>query len=149
MKTRPLEWWQSQRPEAVGKETEKLVEEFLKEWNKSQGFAYYKLPDSKTSRGLIKAQISDFMFVRDGIANFLEVKALKHAYRLPKDRVSQLPLMKKFAMAGAKCHVIVHHYMEGVWRVLDAGCLDTDTPSWDLREIQTHSSVEEAMETIK
>lgn len=148
MKPKPLEWWQAQRPEVVGKETEKLVEDVLKGWNTSQGFAYMRFADAKAARGLIKAQPADYLFVYNGTTVFLEVKALKHPKRLPKDRVTQLPTLKKFQMAGAECVVLVHHYMEGIWRLVDVSDLEPGVPSWDLSLFQPFASPADALGSL-
>lgn len=148
MKPKPLEWWQSQRPEVVGKETEKLVEDVLKSMNKLQAFAFMRFADAKAARGLIKAQPADYLFVHDGTTVFLEVKALKHPKRLPKDRATQLPTLKKFQMAGAECVVLVHHYMEGIWRLIDVSDLETGAPSWDLSLFQPFANPADALESM-
>lgn len=140
------EWWRSQRPEVVGKETEKIVESFLKERNTSQTFAWHRFPDAKAARGAMAAQPADYLVVSAGRCFLLEVKALKHAYRLPKDRVSQLPTLHKFDMAGSGTLILVHHYTEGVWRLVSAAELEIGLPSWDLREYPVFNNIFEAME---
>lgn len=129
------EWWAAQRPEVVGKETEKLVEAVLKDQNERAAFAWHRMPDAKAARGLIGAQPADYLIASTSDAYFLEVKALKHEYRLPRDRVSQLPTLKKFEMAGMRSFVLVHHYLTGVWRIARAIDLYDAAASWDMREV--------------
>jgi hypothetical protein len=143
-----LEWWQSQRPEVVGKETEKLVEDVMNQWNRNIGFAWLRFPDSKAARGIIKAQPADMLFVQNGTPYFLEVKALKHPYRLPASRVSQLPTLKKFNLAGAEALILIHHYMEGNWRIVNASDIDLGQPSWDLRSEETFTHAHLALESM-
>lgn len=144
MKRRSPEWWAVQRPEVVGKETERMVVEVLDEYNKSQHFAYHRLPDAKSARGALAAQPADFI-VSPGRGMYLEVKAIKHAFRLPKDKVRQLPTLKKFEMAGMPGVIVVHHYIEGVWRVLRPKYLDFGVPSWDISYAYGYRSVQEAL----
>src|SRR5574340_230948 len=122
------EWWQAQRPEVVGRETEKLVEDVLSRQNSRGDTAHLRFPDAKAARGLLKAQISDYLVVARGQSYFIEAKALKHLSRLPKDRLTQLPLLKKFQMAGASGIVLIHHYMSGVWRAVNIAHLEFGVP---------------------
>lgn len=145
MKKYSKEWWAAQRPEVVGRETEKLVISVLEELNTRQNFAWHRLPDAKAARGLLSAQPAD-MVVADGKKGlFLEVKAIKHAFRLPKDKVRQLPLLKKFAESGMGGVILVHHYLEGIWRVVDPESLDLGVPSWDISPAYGYSDVREAL----
>lgn len=140
-----LEWWQAQRPEVVGKETESLVEGVLRDQNRFVEFAWHRMPDAKAARGALAAQPADYLIACRGRGFFLEVKALKHEYRLPKDRVSQLATLKKFGLAGVTGLVMIHHYLIGQWRIVPAANLTTDVPSWDLSERPTYGSPHEAL----
>lgn len=145
MKKYSKEWWAAQRPEVVGRETEKLVISVLEKLNTRQNFAWHRLPDAKAARSLLSAQPAD-MVVADGKKGlFLEVKACKHPFRLAKDKVRQLPLLRKFAMAGMPGVIVVHHYIEGVWRCFLAKDLEFGLPTWDLRPFPTFPSAELAL----
>ncbi len=143
------EWWSGLRPDQVGKETEKLVKAFFDEMNQQQGFAYHRMPDAKAARGLISAQPGDYLYAyregQDKWSGFVEAKATKHAFRLPKDKVSQLPVLKKFDMAGSENVVLVHHYMEQVWRAVPTSEMETGVPSWDLSPFPMYSTAAEAL----
>ena len=145
MKKYSAAWWQSLPPEKVGKETEKLVESLFTEWNQWQSFAWHRLPDSKAARAFLKAQPADFVYRSGHFSGFIEVKALKHPYRLPTDRVTQLATLKKWSLAGSQNLILVHHYMEGVWRVLYPSGLDASVPSWDLRNVETYEDAGDAL----
>ena len=145
MKKYSPEWWQSLPPEKSGKETEKLVESLFTEWNQRQSFAWHRLPDSKSARAFLKAQPADYLYRSGQFSGFIEVKALKHPYRLSTDRVTQLATLKKWSLAGSQNLILVHHYMEGVWRVLYPGGLDASVPSWDLRNVETYPDAESAL----
>jgi len=140
-----LEWWQTLPPEKVGKETECLIESLFTEWNKRRAFAWLRLPDSKSARNFIKAQPADYIYRCGTYSGFLEVKALKHPYRLPRARVSQLPTLNKWSMAGSHNLILVFHYMEGQWRIVTPKVLATDVPSWDLTGVPTHANAEDAL----
>lgn len=144
MKRRSLDWWAVQRPEVVGKETEKMIIESLDQLNTRLDFAYHRLPDAKAARGALAAQPADFI-VSAGKGMFLEVKAIKHAFRVPKDKVRQLPVLKKFELAGMPAAIIVHHYIEGIWRVVRPKDLEFGVPSWDISEAYGFSSADEAL----
>jgi hypothetical protein len=141
------EWWAEQRPEVVGKATEKLVEDVFDELNKSMGFAYHRLPDAKAARGALAAQPADYVYFFRGVGGFIEVKALKHVLRLPRDRVTQLPVLHKFDFAGSRNFVIVHHYMTGKWRTISTADLRHGVPSWDLRGVPEHDTPYQAVAT--
>ena len=138
-------WWQSLPPEKAGKETEKLVESLFTEWNKWQSFAWHRLPDARSARGFLHSQPADYIYRSGQFSGFIEVKALKHPYRLPTDRVTQLATLKKWSLAGSQNLILVHHYIEGVWRVLYPGGLDASVPSWDLRNVETYPDAESAL----
>lgn len=145
MKKYSQEWWHSIPPEKVGKETEKLVEALFVGWNTKQTFAWHRLPDAKSARGVLKAQPADYIYRHGPYSGFVEVKALKHEYRLPANRLTQLPILKKWTIAGAQNVVLVFHYTTGTWRVLRPESLDSNAPSWDLSGHTAYGSAEEAL----
>lgn len=145
MKKHSPEWWQSLPPEKVGKETEKLVEKLFDQWNADSRFSWHRLPDAKAARGFLAAQPADYAWWRLPHGGYLEVKATQHEYRLAKDKVKQLPLLQKHALAGARCFVLVHHYLLGKWRVVNATKMEIGVPSWDLRSYPLFDSAEDAL----
>lgn len=141
MKKYSKEWWQSLKPEVVGKETERLVEQLLDEENTRRAdFAWHRFPDSRAAGRVIAAQPSDYLVANGKKGLLLEAKALSHPYRLPKDKVRQLATMHKFDAAGVRGVIVVHHYLEGVWRCFRATDLELGLPSWDLRPFPTFPS---------
>ena len=129
----------------TGKKAEKLVEAVLKKWNNRAGFAYFRLPDSRAARNFLTAQPGDFAYYCGPRAGILEVKSTQHSYRLARDKISQLPTLKKLSAAGAANLVLVQHTTENVWRILYPGGLDSSVPSWDLREVETYPDAESAL----
>jgi hypothetical protein len=148
MKKFSPQWWAAQRPEVIGKATESLVEAELNILNARQDFAWHRFPDSKSSRGLVKAQPSDYLIVNHGIPIFLEVKALKEPKRLSKTRITQLTVLKKFDMAGAQGYVLVHQYLLGLWRVIPVREMPFGEASWDVTKWMGHPDLESAMEAL-
>jgi len=142
------EWWAELRPEQAGKETERLVKSYLEERNRQTTFAWHRLPDATSARGVLAAQPADFLILCEGRTTFLEVKALKHPYRLPKDRLTQHAVLNKFCYAGARTVVLVHHYVEGVWRFASTAELEYGVPSWDLRSVRTETSLADILDVI-
>lgn len=143
-----VEWWQELKPEKVGKETELLVESALKKLNVRQDFAWHRLPDARAARGALKAQPGDYQYIFHKVFGYIEVKALKHPTRLPATRLTQLPIMNKWEMAGASSVVLVHHYMTGEWRAVSPAVLPVGATSWDLSSFKSHATVEEALNSI-
>jgi hypothetical protein len=144
-----LEWWNAQRPEIVGRETEKLVEDQLRELNKKLTFAWHRLPDAKSSRGMVAAQPADYLYFAKGVGGgFIEVKALKHETRLPRARVTQLATLNKFGHAGAASFVLIHHYTIGVWRVVEVCDLEPQVASWCVSGEKSFNSAAEALQYL-
>ena len=130
-----------------GKAAEKAVEKVLKEWNQYAIFAYWRLPDARSARSFLTAQPGDFGWFCDGRGGILEVKSTQHAYRIAKDKISQLATLKKLDLAGAENLILIHHTTENVWRMVRPGNLDSDLPSWDLREVPTFKTPEAALKS--
>ena len=129
-----------------GKSTEKKVEEFLKQLNKRSDTSYLRFPDARAARGALAAQVADFLVVSKGVPIFLEAKHLNHPRLLPKDKVSQHPVLRKFAEAGAVGLVLVEH--EGLgWRVVNVLNMEFGVPSWNLAELVLHSTAEIALKS--
>ena len=147
MKKHSPEWWASLPPEKTGKETEKLVEALFIKWNDRSQFSWHRLPDAKAARGFLAAQPADYVWWNLPHGGYLEVKACHHAYRLPKDKVRQLPLLQKHALAGARSLVLVNHYLLGKWRVMHASQLEIGLPSWDLTSVPLFDSAEVALKS--
>jgi len=145
MRRHSEEWWKTLPSEKVGKETEKLVEKLFTGWNSRADFSWHRLPDARAARGFLAAQPADYLWWRKPYGGYLEVKATQHGYRLPKDKVRQINLLHKHALAGAQCFVLVHHYLSGQWRAVDVNNLDQGVSSWDLSPHSTYNTPAEAL----
>lgn len=142
------EWWQELRPERVGSEVEKLVEGIFKEWSRRQGFAWHRMPDAKAARGALKAQPADYLVANQTQTSFIEVKALKAARLLPKDRISQLATLKKFEETAMRNYVLVFQYLEGLWRIESVEHIEMGATSWDVTKWPTYGTAEDAMKSV-
>lgn len=133
-----------------GKFAEKEVEKVLEQYNRTHlNFAYHRLPDARSARNFLKAQPADFMYWWDGVGGFIEVKETKHSSRLAKDKISQMPILKKFALAGARSLVIVFHSTLQQWRIAPLSFFVDEVPSWDLSPLPTFDSAEEALKSCQ
>lgn len=138
----------SKNPGDRGKVAERTVAEILEQFNNDfLSFAYERLPDARAARGRLKRQLSDFIVEYDGVFYPFEVKETEHEFRLKKEKIEQLPRLKKWRLAGARPIVLVYHSTLDQWRLPDFGIfLPTPTPSsWDLRDEPLFDSAEDAM----
>lgn len=128
-----------------GKEAEKAVKDLFTAWNQRMDFSWHRMPDSKGSRNLISAQPADFIVAVNGVSLWLEVKETAHEKRIAKDKIRQLPLLKKFRLAGMPGYVLVLHTSLKKWRVVDVDDLALGLPSWDLTNYPLFDSAEDAL----
>lgn len=137
-----------------GKKAEEMVQKFLTEWaacNPHRSFE--RLADAKAAGRTIKAAASDFVAWTwtpyGSYTVFVEVKQTSHNYRLAKDKVSQLPRLRKLCQCGCICLILVHHSELDAWRVANAEELELDKPSWDLSKLPTYQTPGEALKARK
>lgn len=118
-----------------GKAAEGEVHTFLSKLrDEDLRFDFDRLLDARSCGHPVPPSVSDFVGSFRGRAFALEVKEMGHAYRLKVSDFPQFPRMKRRAMAGALCIVILKHTEEGLWRILKVCDLeDRTTGSWDLR----------------
>ena len=129
-----------------GKAAEADVQKVLDSYSAADAqFDYLRLPDARAAMGRMKAMPADFEFFTPTCHGLLEVKETEHDFRLSRSKVTQLPMMKKRALAGGRCFVVVFHSVAGRWRRVDAAHLDPGASSWDLSGYPTHPSAAEAL----
>lgn len=128
-----------------GKAAEKIVEIVLKKLNTRSNFAYHRLADTRSARNFLAANPGDFVYTSNGRMGFIEVKSTEHPFRVAKDKISQLPTLHKFDMAGASNMILIHHSKENVWRLVQPASLEAGPPSWDLRSVPTWPTAEAAL----
>ena len=128
-----------------GKIAEKAVDALFKKWNARAHFAFFRMPDARAAMGRLGASPADFLYFHDKFGGFIEVKTTAHNYRLARAAVSQLPTLQKFSYAGAKNLILVFHSEINKWRVLYPAGLSMEVPSWDLTDVPTFDSAEDAL----
>lgn len=137
-----------------GKEAEKLVAKFLDEWAAcSPKRSYERLVDARAAGRTIKAAASDFCcwsFTSLGhYTVFIEVKQTLHQYRLARDKVPQLPRLRKLTTCGCTCLILIYHSTLDSWRVVKADELAIDVPSWDFSDKPTYPTPGAALQAVK
>lgn len=137
-----------------GKSAETATQKYLEVWQAGHpGREYNRLVDSKAAGRIIKAAAADFEFYylnASGTSTFglLEVKETQHEYRLARDKLPQLPRLRKRSKCGGMCLVAILHSSTGKWRVVSAPHLAVtgDKGSWDLTEFALHDTVGAALD---
>jgi hypothetical protein len=134
-----------------GKAAEKEVDKVLRIMNNRSDFAYWRLPDARAARGFLSAQPGDFCYFTTMAGTFcggiIEVKETEHAYRIAKDKISQLATLQKFEWAGASSVIVIHHSVEDVWRAFKPSDIEIGPASWDLRRFATHTTALAALKS--
>jgi hypothetical protein len=135
-----------------GKWAEGKVAEAFKAYECYSTFSWYRLPD--THAGSHKVTLADFQTMHHGEFRLVEVKEVKHGYRLPHKNFSEdkVARLRAWAMAGASVSVIVAHRREGekvCWRVCNLeSFLTREGGSWDLSNIHSYDNHKQALESI-
>lgn len=129
-----------------GKIAQQLTEKYLKKVNDQHAnFAYERLPDARAAGGHLKKQLCDYLCWFEPYSLPLEVKSTEHDYRISKDAISQLPLLKKVRLAGGRPYVLVLFKTIEKWRVAPIDYFAFGVPSWDMRDLPLFDSAEEAL----
>lgn len=136
-----------------GKFAEKEVEKLLTHLNdRVLNFAWERLPDARAAGGRLKAQLCDYLAwwhhsgQASGVSFQIEVKEIAHAFRLPKDKLNQLPKLRKIRRAGGIGIVIVYHTSTMLWRVMPLEFFNGEAPpSWDLSGVPQFPSLDMAL----
>lgn len=123
----------------MGKEAEEIVEAHLKKVKaECEYFDYQRLYDAHTAGGFFPAQIADFEFFSTTGHGCIEVKEIKHDYRLPqaKFKAAKHARLKRRQEAGGVIFIVVRFMPLGFWRVipLEYFLKDSNAASWDVRE---------------
>lgn len=132
-----------------GKEAEKQAQDYLTSWAFGRSDRdFERLADTKSAGRITKQAKADFEALRGGTYVLLECKQTEHGYRLERDRLTQLPRLRKQAAAGAVCVVLVYHSTLKQWRAVDVGwlLLPNDKGSWNLTALPLYDSCAQALE---
>jgi hypothetical protein len=112
----------------LGKQAEAEVTKWLNAASALHAnFAFHRFPDSRAARGALAAQPADFLVATyfGGVArsSLLEVKETENTARLPKSKIGQYGMLKKFDMAGMDVFVLVYRSKLADWTYLTANDL--------------------------
>lgn len=133
---------------ARGKSVETLVQGVLEGIaNNYADFDYSRIYDARSAGGRFPARPGDFEFFYPCVHGLIEVKEVKHDYRLPVKNMTQLPKLRRRDRAGGTILVLVFHSTTGLWRrvALDWLWEHKDAASWDLSSWKTHATPLAAM----
>lgn len=131
-----------------GKFAEKKVHEALTTWSAGVGSREFnRLIDTRAAGRVVKAAAADFEFFSSGMHGLLEVKSVQHEFRLPRGSVTQIPRLRKRALTGGVCLVLIYHSTLKLWRAVGVDYLTEtgDKGSWDLRNVETYPNAEQAL----
>lgn len=145
-----------------GKDTEKEVKKALTALsNRYAAFGFERNFDARTAGGHIGRQTGDYRFFAPKLHGVIEVKALKHDFRLPRDRFikktptgltnNSLERLHNRALCGGLIIVLVHHTTTDRWRVVPLKFLrdGEHKPSWDLSPFETFATPAQALEGLE
>lgn len=122
-----------------GKEAEKKVKEALEEFaNSNPNFDWERILDARSAGGRFPARPGDFGFFGLKLHGLIEVKEVKHAFRLPHGNfsTSQVAKLKKRKRAGGYTLIIVYHSPTKKYRAAPLSFFEERTGgSWDLSKL--------------
>lgn len=152
-----------------GKWAEAQVRQYLDDRSARElTFAFHRYPDAKSARGAMTAQPSDFLVSKrimgiegrtlkvGGVtipfykkAVHLEVKETGKTTRLPKKKVRQFGMLRKYHWAGIEPLVVVYMTEAKRWVYLTAQELfsDDDSASFQLAGLKQFESVDDLLES--
>ena len=125
-----------------GKSAESALSSLLSKLSaKHSDFCIERIADAYSSRGaLATPRAGDFVVYTKGKNFLIELKEVKHDFRLPKPNFKrdQRARMKVRQLAGSICFVLVHHSTTDTWRDIPLDYFGTEeTGSWDLSSFPT------------
>lgn len=134
-----------------GKSTETHVANYLKEYDSlNQDFDWERKYDAHSAGGRFQRQCYDFAFFGPGVHGGIEVKEVKHDYRVPHQNfgTDQVAKLWKRQLAGGEVIVLVHHSTTGYWRPVELSVFrKREGGSWDLRPYPAYANCREALDS--
>lgn len=119
-----------------GKKPEDDVRKYLKAYDeKTHCFDWARNYDAHSAGGRFHRQTGDFVFYMPGNHGVIEVKEVKHAFRVPHANYTEEKVAKvyKRTLAGGTAIVLVYFSPLGQWRTLGIETFRTrEGGSWDL-----------------
>jgi len=133
-----------------GKKSETNAKKLFEQLLNDKQFVFYRCPDARQCRGRIRKQPGDFFMWYAGRSYIIEVKEVKHDFRLPKKRLTQFPKMLRYSMAGVIPVTIVFHTTTMLWRFISFNLIqeqfESKSASYVLKEAPSYMSLEELFE---
>ncbi len=111
-------------------------------------FTYHRLPDAKAAQGQLAAQPSDYIVANGSGIFFLEIKETKETTRLPKNKVRQYGMLKKWWLAGIMPRVLVYRSTSNDWTYFTEGelfALEDAPASFPMADRPKFASEKEAL----
>jgi hypothetical protein len=144
-----------------GKTAQDLTQKHLDLLNtKHASFTYIRLQDARAAGGRLKKQLADFIcwyhkkvnphphdYLVECLSMPLEVKSTEHDYRITKDHLSQLPMLKKVKLAGAEPYVLVLFKQIEKWRIAPIDFFPFGQASWDMSKLPMFDTAQDALES--
>jgi hypothetical protein len=135
-----------------GKGSEKDVQGYLEAYDKKHwAFDWARNYDAHSAGGRFQRQTGDYQFYLPGTHGVIEVKEVKHDYRLPHGNYDNPKVAKvyKRTNAGGIAIVLVLHTTTNLWRMPPFHIFrKREGGSWDLREFPTYESCDAALDTL-
>jgi len=127
-----------------GKYLENQVSDYIKALN-DPGVLIHRFSDSTSARNISSAQPADFILIVRGKPFLLECKSVRQSNRLPK--FAQHPRLQRWLLAGVPSKLLIHHYLEENYRLVDVSTLTLGQASFNLQHILP-KNFEEIMEAL-
>ncbi len=129
-----------------GKYAEGKVRESLKVLGLGhKDFDWERKHDARASRGRIPSQAGDFGYFMPRRHGLIEVKEVKHDFRLPKNNFDpeKWGRLTMREWAGGETLILVYHTTTKLWRAPSFAffLMREKQPSWDLSEFPTFPKV--------
>lgn len=135
---------------------EKKVQDYLTWWMAASPWREFnRMVDSKSAGRIIKSAAADFEYFtdcnEDHAHGLIEVKQTEHDYRLARDKVSQLPRLRKREKCGGESYVVIYHSTLKKWRAVGVKYLtDTgDKGSWNLTNLPLFDTCDAALGNLE
>lgn len=135
-----------------GKKPEDEVRKYLKAYDsKRQDFDWARNYDSHSAGGRFQRQTGDFQFYSPGVHGVIEVKEVKHAFRVPHQNLNENSAGKlwKRQLAGGTIVILVYHSVTGKWRVTGLERFRVrEGGSWDLSNLYEYHNCATALDSL-
>jgi hypothetical protein len=144
----------------AGKWAEKETASWLESRSQQDvGFAWHRFPDARAAMGRLSAQPSDFLVslatTSGNRTAYLEVKETAQERRLPKSKVGQYGLLRKFYWTKAEVMVLIYMSAKKKWCYLQADQYVDDLfhyedcpASFPIADLPTYDTAAEALESF-